>query len=67
MTGPDGALWFTNFGNDSIGRITTDVTPAVNSFDPTSAAIGTTVTITGQNLAGATEVFFNGTSAPHHV
>jgi len=23
-TGPDGALWFTNTGNDTIGRITTD-------------------------------------------
>ncbi len=24
VTGPDGALWFANFGNNSIGRITTD-------------------------------------------
>ena len=23
MAGPDGALWFTNYGNNSIGRITT--------------------------------------------
>jgi streptogramin lyase len=25
--GPDGALWFANNGNNSIGRITTAVTP----------------------------------------
>jgi streptogramin lyase len=25
--GPDGALWFTNFKDGSIGRITTTVTP----------------------------------------
>lgn len=62
-TGSDGAVWFANFGNKSIGRITTTVTPGVKGFTPTSGGVGTTVTITGQNLAGATQVAFNGTTA----
>jgi hypothetical protein len=64
--GPDGALWFTNLGDlngTSIGRITTTVTPAVGHFTPASGAPGTTVTIPGQNLSGATKVAFNGTTA----
>jgi hypothetical protein len=32
--GPDGALWFTNFSNSSIGRITTDVTPQIAGVTP---------------------------------
>jgi virginiamycin B lyase len=59
--GPDGALWFTNHGNGSIGRITTTVTPGINLLTPTSGPKGTTVTITGRNLAGAIQVEFNGT------
>ncbi|HEV3289243.1 MAG TPA: IPT/TIG domain-containing protein, partial [Streptosporangiaceae bacterium] len=64
--GPDGALWFTNFSDTngtSIGRITTTVTPGISSFTPASGAAGTTVTITGQNLSGATKVAFNATVA----
>ena len=57
--GPDGALWFTNYTGNSIGRITTTVTPKIGSFTPTSGPAGTTVTITGQNLSGATKVAFN--------
>jgi IPT/TIG domain len=65
--GPDGALWFTNYidadvGN-SIGLITTAVTPAISGFTPAAGAAGTTVTITGQNLSGATKVAFDGTPA----
>ena len=60
--GPDGALWFT-VTNSSIGRIATAVTPAIVSFTPTSGAVRTTVTITGHNLTGASEVTFNGTPA----
>src|SRR6185436_18904662 len=38
--------------------------PAIlNSFTPTNSAPGTTVTITGQNLLGTTNVSFNGASA----
>lgn len=41
--------------------------PAVSSFTPTSGAVGTTVTITGNNFANATLVAFNGVSAPGFV
>ena len=34
--------------------------PSITSFSPTSAAVGSSVTITGQNLTGATGVTFNG-------
>jgi virginiamycin B lyase len=61
-SGPDGALWFTDYGN-SIGRITTTVTPTVSGVTPRSGVAGTAVTITGQNLSGATKVLFNGTPA----
>jgi virginiamycin B lyase len=61
--GSDGALWFTSWGSGEIGRITTGVTPQITSFTPTSGAPGTTVTIKGQNLSGATNVAFNGTAA----
>lgn len=37
--------------------------PTIASFDPTSGAPGTTVTITGTNLDRTTAVDFNGTSA----
>jgi uncharacterized protein (TIGR03437 family) len=58
-------MWFTCNGafGDAIGRITTAVTPAVSGFTPISGAAGTTVTITGQNLSGATKVAFDGTPA----
>jgi streptogramin lyase len=62
--GPDGAIWFTNFGNHtSIGRITTTVTPDITRVTPRSGAVGTTVTITGRNLARAIGVAFHGTPA----
>jgi streptogramin lyase len=38
-TGPDGALWFVDESNSSIGRITT-VTPAISGKTPTSGAAG---------------------------
>jgi hypothetical protein len=37
--------------------------PTITSFTPTSGLVGTPVTITGTNLAGATSVTFNGTTA----
>jgi hypothetical protein len=61
--GSDGALWFTSSNNNSIGRITTAVTPKIIRFAPQSGPVGTTVTITGQNLVGTTQVAFNGTTA----
>ena len=56
-------MWFTNQGNNSIGRITTTVTPSISAFTPTSGVVGTAVTITGQNLARSTSVAFKGTIA----
>jgi len=40
-----------------------DLTPTVTSFTPASGPVGTSVTITGVNLTGATAVAFNGTPA----
>ncbi len=37
--------------------------PTITSFTPTAGPVGTTVTITGTNLTGATSVKFNGVSA----
>jgi streptogramin lyase len=61
--GPDGALWFTSYYGNQVGRIATAVTPEISGFTPTSGAAGTSVTITGQNLSGATAVAFGGTAA----
>ena len=44
-------------------HVTAGVTPKVSKFTPTSGRTGTKVTITGRNLAGATSVTFNGTTA----
>ena len=38
-------------------------TPTITSFSPNSGPVGTSVTITGTNLTGATSVKFNGTTA----
>jgi streptogramin lyase len=51
--GSDGALWFADKTGNSIGRITTTVTPRIKKFTPTSGAGGKVITITGKNLAGA--------------
>jgi Polysaccharide lyase/IPT/TIG domain len=39
--------------------------PKITGFNPSSGALGTTVTISGSNLAGATAVTFNGTNASY--
>jgi PKD repeat protein len=44
-----------------------DTTPTIRSFDPTSGPVGTSVTITGTDLTGATAVAFNGTPADFTV
>jgi streptogramin lyase len=61
--GPDGAMWFTSRFSPLIGRITTIVTPRIISVAPRSGAVGTTITITGRNLARAIGVAFHGTPA----
>jgi hypothetical protein len=42
----------------------TATAPAITSFSPTSGPVGTTVTVTGTDFTGATQVTFNGISAP---
>lgn len=41
--------------------------PTINGFSPASGGVGTTVTITGTDLTGATSVKFNGQSASFTV
>ena len=41
--------------------------PAITGFSPTQGVAGTTVTITGTNLTGATSVSFNGTPAASYT
>jgi len=55
--------WFAQDLN-VIGQITTSVTPQITDRNPESGPVGTQVTISGFNLAGATRVAFNGTPAP---
>src|SRR5581483_3503925 len=61
--GPDGAMWFTDEASNVVGRITTNVTPAITNFTPRSATVGTKITIEGTSLGSATDVAFNGVSA----
>jgi IPT/TIG domain len=51
----------------SVSVDTTTPAPMLSSFTPTSGPIGTSVTITGANLTGATALKFNGTSASYSV
>jgi hypothetical protein len=51
----------------SATNFTVTGTPTITSFTPTSGPVGTSVTITGTNLTGATSVKFNGTSATFTV
>ena len=44
---------------DTPGYFTVVPAPSVTSFSPTSGPVGTSVTITGSHLSGATEVDFN--------
>jgi len=41
--------------------------PSISAFDPASGAVGTPVTITGNNFTGATNVQFNGIAATFTV
>lgn len=50
-----------------LGGGTTTAAPTITGFTPTSGAVGTSVTITGTNLTGATAVSFNGTAATSYT
>lgn len=50
-------------GTATLAGFTFIPAPTISSFTPTSAAQGTTVTIAGTNLSGATAVSFGGTAA----
>ncbi len=43
------------------------VPPTINSFNPTSGASGTTVTVSGANFTGTIDVKFNGVSASSYT
>jgi hypothetical protein len=57
-----GTVTVTNAGGVATGPVFT-VDPKIAGFSPTSAVAGTTVTISGSGLAGATDVSFNGVAA----
>jgi hypothetical protein len=59
-----GSIGVTTPGGTATSASSFTVTgPTVSGFMPTSGPVGTTVTITGANLTGATVVKFNGTLA----
>jgi len=63
----DGPIGVTTPGGVALSSTDFDVTPppvpSIASFNPGSGPVGTTVTVIGANLTGATEVSFNGTVA----
>ncbi|MFD1875677.1 T9SS type A sorting domain-containing protein [Hymenobacter bucti] len=58
-----------NFSSNTAGVLlnTTVYAPTLTTISPNPAAVGTSVTLTGTNLTGATGVSFNGTAAPGFV
>jgi hypothetical protein len=60
VTTPDGTI-------TSVGPFTVTLPPTISSFTPTSAPVGATVSITGNNFTGATSVKFNGSAASYTV
>jgi len=59
VTTPGGTA--TGSGNFTVSVVTAST---ISSFTPSSGGAGTAVTITGTNFTGATQVNFNGVSAP---
>jgi uncharacterized repeat protein (TIGR03803 family) len=62
-----GLVTVTTTGRTLVSNKTFRVTPQITSFDPTSGPVGTSVTITGVNLAQTTQVTFNGLRATFTV
>jgi hypothetical protein len=63
VTTPGGSA--TSTTSFTVGTVTAP--PTITSFSPTSGRVGTSVTITGTNLGGATAVRFNGVGAGFSV
>lgn len=62
--GASGAVFVSvPYGSDSLSGFTFYPAPTISSFNPTTAATGATIVITGTNLTGATAVSFGGTPA----
>ena len=53
--------------NSYTGRFTLPSSPSISSFSPSAANTGATITLTGTNFTGASEVNFNNTSATYTV
>ncbi|MDX2066859.1 MAG: PKD-like domain-containing protein [Haliscomenobacter sp.] len=60
---PDFAVVNQNANTVSVFRTTFDLPPAITSFSPMTGGPGDTITITGNNLTGATKVSFGDTAA----
>jgi hypothetical protein len=73
--GAGSSYWAMSAVNTSMTRsvgeayvsITPLVPPTITGFSPTSGPVGTSVTLAGTHLAGATTVKFNGVSASYSV
>ena len=65
----DGTISVTTPGgtDTSPGSFNVTIPPVVTGFSPTSGPVGTSVTINGTDLTGATSVKFNGTAATFAV
>ena len=65
----DGTISVTTPGgtDTSPGSFNVTIPPVVTGFSPTSGPVGTSVTINGTDLTGATSVKFNGTAAAFAV
>ncbi|MFN9999355.1 MAG: IPT/TIG domain-containing protein, partial [bacterium] len=60
--GSTGSVGVTSAGGSaSVSGFTFIPAPVISSFNPTSAGLGTAITITGSNLTGATSVILGGT------
>jgi len=62
-TGPISVTTPTGMSSSSSAFVITPAAPAITSFTPASAPVGTSITIAGSNLIGTTSVKFNGVSS----